>query len=259
MCTVSFIARKNGYALAMNRDESLTRVAGLPPKRFNVNGRSVIYPSEPQGGTWIALNDTGATLALINWYAVKERVRGDAVSRGEIVKTVCGADGTASVDTELARLPLSKMNPFRLIGIFPVSHEVYEWRWDLKKLAIKKHSWTTQQWISSGYNEPKAQRIRSETFKQALTQRSAGSLNWLRRLHRSHAPQCGPFSICMHRSDAQTVSYTEVSVSNCHAKMGHYRGSPCDLSASLNIRILSSVLYLLPFMSSGYSFLLIPD
>jgi len=50
----------------MNRDEKLTRPTGLPPKKRMVNGRAVISPSEPGGGTWIALNDHGATLALIN-------------------------------------------------------------------------------------------------------------------------------------------------------------------------------------------------
>ena len=78
MCTVSFIARQQGYALAMNRDEKLARVAGLPPKKSIVSGRAVLAPSEPGGGTWIALNDCGATLALINWYSITARVKGEA-------------------------------------------------------------------------------------------------------------------------------------------------------------------------------------
>ncbi len=69
MCTVSFIARKNGYALAMNRDERLTRVVGLPPPKKAINGLTIILPSEPGGGTWIAVNKSGVTFALINWYS----------------------------------------------------------------------------------------------------------------------------------------------------------------------------------------------
>jgi uncharacterized protein with NRDE domain len=71
MCTVTFIARRNGYALGMNRDEKLTRPAGLPPRLTHLNGRTIIAPSEPSGGTWIGVNDTGATFALINWYSVR--------------------------------------------------------------------------------------------------------------------------------------------------------------------------------------------
>ena len=47
-----------------------------------------------------------------------------------------------------------------------------------------------------------------ECAKAARNQKFEGRLNWLRRLHRSHLPERGPFSICMHRSDAATVSYT---------------------------------------------------
>src|SRR5258708_4187482 len=98
MCTVSFIARKNGYALAMNRDEKLTRAAGLPPKLRKVDGRAVLCPSEPGGGTWIALNHSGATLALINWYSVGAHVKIDAISRGEVVNLVSAAGGKIYVD-----------------------------------------------------------------------------------------------------------------------------------------------------------------
>src|SRR5207245_803188 len=59
MCTITFIARRNGYALGMNRDERLTRVAGLPPRLTLLNGRAILAPREPSGGTWIGVNDTG--------------------------------------------------------------------------------------------------------------------------------------------------------------------------------------------------------
>src|SRR5512140_1000833 len=54
MCTVTFIPRDVGYYLAMNRDEKLSRIAGLPPKRQFIDGCTVLFPSEPGGGTWIS-------------------------------------------------------------------------------------------------------------------------------------------------------------------------------------------------------------
>ena len=228
MCTVTFIARKRGYCLGMNRDEKLTRPTGLPPKTKKVNGRAVISPSEPGGGTWIAVNDHGATLALINWYSITAEVGGKAVSRGEVVNAVSAATSPDSTDDAIAGLPLSRMNPFRLIGVFPMTGELTEWRWDLKKLARKNHRWKSQQWISSGFDEPGAQRVRGRTYRHAQKQKSAGSVEWLRRLHRSHLPQTGPFSTCMHRKDAATVSYTEVVVSDRHARMGYCDAAPCQ-------------------------------
>jgi hypothetical protein len=229
MCTVSFIARKNGYALAMNRDEKLARVSGLPPKLRKVDGCAVLCPSEPGGGTWIALNDSGATLALINWYSVNAQVQGDAVSRGEIVNSVSAAGGKERVASTLARLPLAKINPFRLIGIFPATKEIFEWRWDLNKLVCKAHPWKQRQWISSGFDEPKAQRIRGNTFRRAHAQLHTDNINWVRRLHRSHLPGVGAFSTCMHRSDAATVSYTEITLSFHRATMRYHQGAPCQV------------------------------
>ena len=228
MCTVSFLMRKSGYALAMNRDEKLSRAAGLPPSKKIINGRTVVSPSEPGGGTWIALNEFGGTFALINWYCIRAQVKSKPVSRGVVVNTVGTAVTPDFAAAALAQLPLKQINPFRLIGFFPATHEIIEWRWDLKKLVLKNHPWQTQQWISSGFDEPIAQRIRSETFRRALKQKSAGSLNWLRRLHRSHAPEAGPFSICMHRADAATVSYTEISMVMRTATMRYFDGATCD-------------------------------
>lgn len=233
MCTVTFIARRNGYVLGMNRDEKLTRTIGLPPTRKNVNGREVLCPSEPNGGTWIALNDSGASLALINWYSVTKRVGRGAFSRGEVVKAVRAANSAEAASAGLNELPLKRINPFRLIGIFPVSGEVVEWRWDLKRLVRRKARWRTQQWISSGFDEPAAQRVRGGEFRRALQHTSAPGLRWLRKLHSSHAPHIGPFSTCMHRADAATVSYTEVKVSSQTATMRYHAGAPCKGSTNL--------------------------
>ena len=227
MCTVTFIARQQGYCLGMNRDEKLTRPIGLPPQVRQVNGRTVMCPSEPGGGTWIATNDDAATFALINWYSILARVESAAVSRGEIVNRVSTTSSPEAAQAALGGLPLNCINPFRLIGVFPTTRKIIEWRWDLKQLVRKNLRWQTQQWISSGFNEPTAQNMRGRTFRQAQQQSSAGSVDWLRRLHRSHSPHCGPFSTCMHRIDAATVSYTEVSVVNHKATMRHHTGSPC--------------------------------
>jgi len=228
MCTVTFLPRASGYCLAMNRDEQRTRAPGLPPSRHRVNGVMVVHPSEPAGGTWISLNDASVTFALVNWYAVAGRVRTGAISRGQVVMATRIATTAGQVQTALEQLPLARINPFRLIGVFPSTHRIVEWRWNLCRLQTLHSQWTAQQWISSGLDEPAAQRIRSWTFRQAKRQRSFGTLDWLRRLHRSHAPSAGPFSICMHRGDAVTVSYTEVTVTPRTLVMRHQLASPCQ-------------------------------
>jgi hypothetical protein len=221
----------------MNRDEKLTRPTGLAPRKKIMDGRAVMSPSEPGGGTWIAVNDHGVTLALINWYSINARVGRNALSRGDVVNSVSAATSSDSADTALLRLPLDRINPFRLVGVFPATGEIFEWRWNLKQLVRKNHRWKTQQWISSGFDEPAAQLVRGRTFRLAQKQKSAGRLDWLRRLHRSHLPQTGPFSTCMHRKDAATVSYTEVAVSDQHALMGYVNAAPCQSNSSFLLRM----------------------
>ena len=232
MCTVTFSPRKTGYALAMNRDELLTRPAGLPPAKKILDGRTIICPSEPGGGTWIAVNQDRVCFALINWYSVAARVHGETVSRGNVILTVGATPSSDMADGLLDKYPLRKTNPFRLIGIFHGTHQIFEWQWDLKRLVRKGHRWRMQQWISSGFDEPSAQRVRSRVFRTAQKQASAGAVEWLRRLHRSHLPVAGPFSTCMHRADAATVSYTEVTVTARQAAMQHIPCSPCQACAN---------------------------
>lgn len=232
MCTVTFAARSTGYLLGMNRDEKLTRVEALPPKPRFVEGRRVLFPSEPGGGTWIGLNDTGVCLALINWYSVAARVQRNALSRGCIVTSAIGGTESGTVDERLAAIPLPRVNPFRLIGVFPAAREVIEWQWNLRKLTRRRHPWKANTWISSGYDEPGAQITRAKNFRAALRQSSVGALDWLRRLHRCHRPERGPYSTCMHRADAATVSYTEVVYSTARAQMRYIAGSPCAARGS---------------------------
>jgi hypothetical protein len=143
------------------------------------------------------------------------------------VEFLLATDSTAITDKALDGLPLTRVNPFRLIGVFPASRSVIEWRWNLKRLEHLEHRWRTNTWISSGFDEPGAQQTRGKTFGEALRRTSAGSTDWVHRLHRSHGPERGPYSTCMHRDDAATVSYTEVIVSRRAATMRYVAGAPC--------------------------------
>jgi hypothetical protein len=211
----------------MSRDEKIGRVEGVPPEVLLRGERSVIGPSEPAGGTWVTVNDGGAAFALINWYSVAVNNAENGISRGLVVKTVCHSTGGEFASKALKKLPLTWVNPFRLVGVFPAKKEIIEWRWNRKRLVQKRHRWQTQQWASSGFDEPTAQRFRGQIFKKALFQKNSGSLAWLRHLHRSHLPSRGPFSICMHRDGFETVSYTEIGVSTSCATMRYHSGIPC--------------------------------
>jgi hypothetical protein len=227
MCTVSFLPRRSGFMLAMNRDEQTSRARAVGPRRQWTGSRNALYPSEPGGGTWIGINDAGLTLALINWYAKPQRDRALCVSRGIVIPHLLAADDFAGVGVLLSDLPMALINPFRLIAVSLADRAVREWRWDGKILECRRHGWKRRHWFSSGYDEALVNRKRAGVARIAAAAKSAQTPAWLRQLHRSHQPERGAFSVCMHRQDARTVSYTEIVTTGRKAQMRYAAGSPC--------------------------------
>src|SRR5438034_218983 len=86
MCTVSFLPNRHGFYLAMNRDEKRERFAALAPAIVDLEGHRAVFPTEPNGGTWISANDAGVCLALINWHRIERRPKNDTISRGLVVR-----------------------------------------------------------------------------------------------------------------------------------------------------------------------------
>lgn len=231
MCTVTFWPHPRGYRLAMNRDEQRSRPAGLPPRLHPTRTGTAVHPSEPGGGTWISLNDHGVTFALLNGYSPSTpRVAATRprVSRGEVVRQLRHVIDSSELPEILARLPLSQMPSFRLIAVLSAERRLIEWAWDGRDFQPRLHAWRPGQWISSGFDEPRARQARSQVFQQRSRDPFAGSLDWLRALHRSHEPAPGPFSTCMHRPDAITVSYTEIEVDPEVVRLAHLPHAPCQ-------------------------------
>lgn len=224
MCTVSFAPTARGFRLAMNRDEKKIRIRGLAPSILRTRHRCAILPREPNGGTWIALNDAGICLALVNWHAIERAPRGKIASRGLVIDALATVATLGNAAERLKQLPLPQLRPFRLLVVVARTRDLIEWRWDLRRLRRRKHAWQIGHWFSSGFDEAGAERERAEICAHA---KSLNSPSGLRKLHRSHLPQRGPLSICMHRGDAATVSYTEVAVSARRVTMRYADGPPC--------------------------------
>ena len=212
----------------MNRDEKRDRLAGLAPTVVELESHRAVFPSEPTGGTWISANDTGICLALINWHRIKREPKEGILSRGKVVRELAGKSTVDELTAAVNQLPIRRLRPFRLIAIVPGERHVVEWRWNLQRLAIRKHEWQRQHWFSSGFEERRAEVERQRVCDAASNEQSVESMTWLRRLHRSHAPKRGPFSICMHRPTAATVSYTEVAVGGLSIVMRYKDGPPCS-------------------------------
>ena len=241
MCTVTLWTRPRGYLLGMNRDESRQRISALPPRQETARRRQVVHPGEPQGGTWISMNELGISFALVNWYSRHCPACPPVMSRGEIVRTLRSAGHPGEARGFLAAFDLIHLSPFRLIGVFPETETVLEWQWGGNELLEVAHRWEPTQWISSGWDEPGAQRTRSAVFERFREDFDAGTIRWLRKLHGSHGDGPGPYSTCMHRENAATVSYTEIEADTTGGELRYFSGPLCESHAWYCDRLLKLV------------------
>ena len=227
MCTLTFIPKPQGYLLGMNRDEQLTREVALAPASVNMPAVQAVYPRESSGGTWIGSNSSGVTFSLLNQNPgpqlfVKQR------SRGEIIPALVGCSQFPEAMRRFQHLDLRGLLPFMLVGIFPAEQIITKCQWDGTELKFLRIGWDIRHWFSSGISDEMARRVRGSTCYEAWRRRDAGSAEWLRGLHAAHSPARGSFSICVHRPDAATVSYTEVTFTGSNLSMRYHAGHPCQ-------------------------------
>lgn len=227
MCTVSVVTRKNGYVLAMNRDEQVARGERALAPAISAHGAiSSVMPCESSGGTWVAGNSAGVSLALLNWH-IPTTVGREQRSRGLIIPELIRFTSQAAMQGALEAGKLATTRPFRLVGVFPGTREICEWRWNTEALQVRWFDWRPNHWFSSGLGDAAALEQRTLAVGRAWKQSAAGSAAWLRRLHRSHRAQPRELAICVHRQGVGTVSYTELTVTPSAVRCRYAAGTPC--------------------------------
>ncbi len=231
MCTVTFIPHREGYRLAMNRDERTSRAIASPPAVFQHRGIVSIYPRDAEGGTWIAANGWGIAFALLNWNDT-ETLHAKVHSRGSVIPALIDATDSQAAQFALCNLSLEGILPFTLLGLFPEEEALLLWRWNQSSLESQSISWELRQWCSSSLSDAQAAQRRGTTFALALRKSDTGSQRWLRTLHGSHVPGDRAFSTCVHRGDIETVSYTELTCTDRRVECEYVVGSPCAVGAS---------------------------
>ena len=235
MCTLSFIVRANGYLIGMNRDERVTRQLALAPQVTGAGTLEAVYPREDGSGTWIASNALGISFALLNRNGSKGAAK--LRSRGSVIPALLESASLREATTIMEHMDLRGILPFRTVGFFPGEGALAQWNWDIEKLDLFKLPWQARHWFSSGISDELAREVRGLTCSQAWRRHNAGSPGWLRRLHASHAPARGSFSVCMHRPDAASVSYTEIFCEADELTMRYHAGQPCQAAGRFDSEI----------------------
>ena len=118
MCTVSWIHDKDGYQLLCNRDEKLTRKSALEPRLAVRSGTRFLAPVDGDfGGTWIATNEFGVSLCLLN--GPNSRSAKATRSRGLLALDLIPLPSIADICDRVADTDLSVFAPFTMAALEP--------------------------------------------------------------------------------------------------------------------------------------------
>lgn len=218
MCTLTYLLNEDGYELFFNRDEQRCRLLAEPPKFNKINkSNGAIYPIDPQGGgTWIAVNEQGLSLALLNNYqAPLSNDHNKSISRGQLILSLLQIQG--NVINELQSMDLSVYQPFQLC-IFPedlskYKQSIYCFKWNGSQLIeVSVNVEADLPITSSSIDFVEVRQKRKHRFA-CLVDAHKPLSNQLKDFHFSTEVN-GKHSVNMQREDAKTVSFSHISVNS---------------------------------------------
>ena len=230
MCTVTWIVLPElgagaGYELFFNRDERRTRRPALPPTAAERDNVRYLAPTDADaGGTWLCVNELGLTLGLLNGYELRDGERSDVRSRGELVRELAGCPALDDVATRLAARDLTCFRSFQLLALEACGRPRV-FHWDGERLDVDAAPEAPL--VSSSFDPTRAGEARRALYRE-LGLHEGLDAQRLAAYHASHRPQRGPFSVCMHRDDASTVSSSRVRVDCDEVSVTYDGGPPCQ-------------------------------
>ncbi len=235
MCSATWFQDGPGYQLFFNRDEKHTRKIALPPRLRSVNGVKFIAPLDSDhGGTWIAVNEFGLSFCLLNRY--DEFAAQPAISRGLLVLELIDCASTAEVQGKIAALNLSQFRPFTL-AVLSLGESAIVFQWTSSRLLFDLHGEEQLPLTSSSFETEIVTAVRKHQFTELRETAEKIDRKLLWDFHRSHQPERSPYSVCMHREDAQTVSFSWLNVTPERIEFHYYPHAPCILSEPYAIHL----------------------
>lgn len=227
MCTVTWTYASNIYELFFNRDEKNDRLPARPLRIDTADGvRFISARDGDAGGTWLTVNEYGLTIGLLNYYSSTAKAPESATgSRGQLVLHMAGTKTVAELEQHLAGVDLGLYRPFIVLALSPL-HRAWAVCWDGEKPDTV--SPLRLPLSSSSYDTNAVLRERRAAFERMRAHYGEPTATWLPEYHRSHKPTKGAYSVCMHRSDAHTVSYSHITVAEDRVSFAYSPAPPCN-------------------------------
>ena len=230
MCTVTWWRSAEGYELFFNRDEQRSRAPAEPPSMHKAGNVSYLAPTDPQGGgTWMGVNAYGLTLCVLNYTdpSLQAAAPKDPTSRGLILPSLFDATRVDQLEDRLAAMRLCEYAPFQLLAV-DHKHESL-WTWTGTALERRAKEAIPQPVTTSSYKPQEVVPTRKKTY-QEMVGSAAPTTETLLSFHRSHLPERSAHSVCMHRDDARTVSFSRVICTKEEVRFAYAPRPACELS-----------------------------
>lgn len=233
---MSWFKTIDGYELFFNRDEIKTRRRAEVPTIYSDSNVKIASPTDTDaGGTWISANHYGITFCLLNHYEKEQLIRHtDWMSRGDIIRRLAIHSSLPNVENNFSLIDLGQYKPFRLYVLDRSGKSVF-FTWDGQKV-LKEYDIITPR-SSSSYKPEMVRKARKNLFLSKKLSESKDRQAYI-DFHKSHEPGKSAYSVCMHRDNASTVSFSHIVVDAQRVAFAYADGSPCEaeLSAPLEMK-----------------------
>jgi hypothetical protein len=236
MCTVTWFRSNDGYELLCNRDERHTRLPGTAPLQQTQSGVRYIAPLDGNhGGSWIAVNHFRISFCLLNRYVTPGSSKDEKKvcrSRGLLLLDLVDAPSVVEVRGRVSCSCLEQYEPFTLLALASDAPALLL-DWSGRQLSHYFNDENFMLLVSSSYDQRGAEIERRDLFNKMKSERGESDAEWLHTFHASHLPYRGPYSPCMHREDASTVSHSCVRVAGERIELSYFSGAPCEQETSV--------------------------
>lgn len=233
MCTLSWLESETQLEIFFNRDERDTRGPELPPRiEFSQGTRFIAPRDSDQGGTWVGVNEHGLVGGLLNGYRAGDLELIDARSRGSLVVDAMAYADSESAVSALRGSDLSRFRSFVLALLRPGRAPIVA-EWDRVRLVVDEDASRRWPLISSSVAGPEVDVARRAVFHSLVAPTSED----LVLAHRSHLNGPSAYSVCMHRADGRTRSFTRIAVDSNGVRLTWSPDSPCTESKPTSLEL----------------------
>jgi len=227
VCTASWLKRDGALRLLFNRDELRTREPALPPEVVESGGTRWLAPRDGRaGGTWIGVSERGVAMALLNRSEGSRPAQSE--SRGGLIPDLLPDAEPERLAAALAGRDLSRLAPFRLLTLWRERETGLVVGWDGRRLEVAETPSGLGLLCSSSLGDERATAARGAVWEAARGSTEPFDLAAHRAFHRDHSPAPSAWSVCMHRDDARSISFSEVELRADGVRLAYHDAPPCE-------------------------------